>query len=136
MELEAPHFFILRVIDPSLQKKGSIGRISEYINERINFSNYGDAVERITYCPTISERLTEQHRSNKNEYLKGEKRWFLTLDLDFDKAMQMDDWEYDKYILEGFLYCLERPGEVKGFDKAAFKQDIEKIIEAFLYQPA
>ena len=48
----------------------------------------------------------------------------------------MNDIEYGQYILSGFLECLKRPGEVKGFDKTAFKEDMEKIIEAFLHQAA
>ena len=48
----------------------------------------------------------------------------------------MNDWEYNQYVLQGFLQCLERPGEVKGFDKAAFKRDILEIIEGLLQQAA
>ena len=134
--MEAPDFFILLVLDPVLVKKGSIAHLSDYIDERIDLSKYGDAVKGITYSPTISEKMPERHRSNKNKYLKKRKEWFLTIDLDFDKAIQMNDMEYDQYVLSGFLECLERPGELKGFDKAAFKKDIEKIIDAFLHQTA
>ena len=134
--MSVPQFQILPIKDPALRKKGDSGRIIEFVNERIDLSKYGDAVEGITYSPTISEKLSERHRSNKNEYLKSQKRWFLTLDLDYHKALQMNDWEYDQYVLEGFLQCLERPGEVKGFDKAAFKKDILEIIGALLRQAA
>ncbi|MCO6492353.1 MAG: hypothetical protein J5I98_28300 [Phaeodactylibacter sp.] len=134
--MEAPDFFILLVLDPALVKKGSIARISDYIDERIDLSKYGDAVKGITYSPTISEKMPERHRSNKNKYLRKRKEWFLTIDLDFAKAIQMADMEYDQYVLSGLLECLERPGEVKGFDKAAFKKDIEKVVESFLRQIA
>ncbi len=136
MELKVPQFHILSVKGTALRRKGNVGRIITFINERIDLSKYGNSVESITYSPTISEKLSERHRSNKNEYLKEEKRWFLTIDLDYHKALQMNDWEYDQYILEGFLQCLERPGEVKGFDKAAFKKDILEIIGALLRQAA
>ena len=43
----------------------------------------------------------------------------------------MDDWEP---CIRGFLQCLELPGEVKGFDKAAFKRDILEIIEGLMQQ--
>ena len=135
-ELKVPQFHILSVKGPALMRKGNVGRIITFINERIDLSKYGYAVASITYSPTISEKLSERHRSNKNEYLKEEKRWFLTIDLDYHKALQMNDWEYDRYVLEGFLQCLERPGEVKGFDKAAFKKDILEIIGALLRQAA
>jgi len=134
--MEAPQFFILLVIDPPLLKKGNVGYVINFINDRIDLSDYGDVVKGITYSPIISGKLSEQHRSNKNEFLKKRKEWFLTIDLDFDKAIQMNDMEYDQYVLSGFLECLERPGELKGFDKAAFKKDIEKIIDAFLHQTA
>lgn len=68
--------------------------------------------------------------------MRSRKEWFLDIDLDYDKALQMNDWEYGRYVLEGFLQCLERPGEVKGFDKAAFKKDILEIIRALLRQAA
>ena len=136
MELKAPPFFILSVRDQSLIGKGNMAQIIDYINERIDLSKYGDAVEGITYSPTISEKLPERHRSNKNQYLRSRKEWFLNIDLDFDKAIQMSDWEYDQYVLQGFLQCLERPREVKGFDKAAFKRDILEIIEGLLQQAA
>ena len=32
--------------------------------------------------------------------------------------------------------CLERPGKIEGFDKAAFKKDILEIIGALLQQAA
>lgn len=134
--MEAPQFHILSVKDPALRRKGNIGRVIGFINERIDLSKYGNAVEGITYSPTISEKLPEHHRSNENEYLKSRKHWFLTIDLDFNKAVQMNDWEYDQYVLQGLIQCLERPGEVKGFDKAAFKRDIEKIIEELTHQAA
>ena len=136
MELEAPQFFILLVIDPPLQKKGNIGYVINFINDRIDLSKYGNSVKGITYSPIISEKISTRHRSNKNEYLKKRKEWFLTQDLDFDKAIRMNDIEYGQYIFSGFLECLKRPGEVKGFDKTAFKEDMEKIIEAFLHQAA
>ena len=136
MELEAPQFFILSVKDPALRMKGNVGRTIDYINERIDLSKYGDRVKGTTYSPTISEKMPERHRSNRNKYLRKRKEWFLTLDLDFDKAIRMNDREYDQYVLLGLLECLERPGELKGFDKAAFKKDIEEAIEAFLHQTA
>ena len=134
--MEAPDFFILLVLDPVLIKKGNAAHVTDYINERINLSKYGDRVKGITYSPTISEKLPERHRSNKNKYLRKRKEWFLTIDLDFDKAIRMNDLEYDQYVLLGLLECLERPGELKGFDKAAFKKDMEEVIEAFLHQTA
>jgi len=136
MELKAPPFFILSVKDQPLVGKGHTAQIIDYINERIDLSKYGNAVEGITYSPTISKILPERHRSNKNQYLRSRKEWFLNIDLDYGKATQMNDWEYDKYVLQGFLQCLERPGEVKGFDKAAFKRDIREIIEGLLQQAA
>ncbi|MCB9348079.1 MAG: hypothetical protein H6573_11310 [Lewinellaceae bacterium] len=119
-----------------MRKKGNVGRVITYINERLDLSKYGDTVEGITYSPAISEKLPENLRGNENDYIESRKRWFLSIDLDFDKAVQMNDWEYDKYVLEGFLQCLERPGEVKGFDKAAFKRDILEIIEGLMQQAA
>ena len=136
MELKAPQFHILSFKSPALRKKGNVGRVITYINERLDLSKYGDTVEGITYSPAISEKLPENLRGNENDYIESRKRWFLSIDLDFDKAVQMDDWEYDKYVLEGFLQCLERPGEVKGFDKAAFKRDILEIIEGLMQQAA
>lgn len=136
MELEAPQFFILLVIDPALQNKGHAGRVIDYINQRIDLSDYGDVVEGITYSPIISEKISARHRSNKNKYLRSRKEWFLTIDLDFNQATQMNDWEYDKYILDGFIECLERPGAVKGFDKEAFKKDILEVIEGLFRQAA
>ncbi|MCO6488723.1 MAG: hypothetical protein J5I98_09915 [Phaeodactylibacter sp.] len=44
--------------------------------------------------------------------------------------------QYVQYVLQGLIECLERPGEVKGFDKAAFKRDILEIIEGLLQQAA
>lgn len=134
--MEAPQFYILSVKDPTLKMKGNVGRIIDYINQRIDLSKYGDAVKGITYSPTISEKMPERHRTNKNKYLRKRKEWFLTIDLDFAQAIQMADMEYDQYVLSGLLECLERPGEVKGFDKAAFKKDIEEAIESFLRQTA
>ena len=136
MELKAPQFFILLVADPVLLEKGNVAYLIDYINERIVLSKYGDTVAGITYNPAISEKLPENLRGNENDYIKSRKRWFLSIDLDYGKATQMDDWEYDKYVLQGFLQCLERPGEVKGFDKAAFKRDILDIIEGLLQQAA
>ena len=136
MELKAPPFFILSVKDQPLVGKGHMAQIIDYINERIDLPKYGTAVEGITYSPTISEKLPARHRSNKNQYLRSRKEWFLNIDLDYHKALQMNDWQYDQYILEGFLQCLERPGEVKGFDKVAFKKDILEIIGALLRQAA
>ena len=136
MELKAPPFFILSVKDPILIMKGNMAHIINFISERIDLSKYGDTVEGITYSPTISEKLPENLRGNENDYIKSRKRWFLSIDLDYHKALQMNDWEYDQYVLEGFLQCLERPGEVKGFDKAAFKKDILEIIGALLRQAA
>ena len=134
--MSVPQFQILPIKDPALRKKGDSGRIIEFVNERIDLSKYGDTVEGITYSPTISEKLPENLRGNENDYIKSRKRWFLSIDLDYHKALQMNDWEYDQYVLEGFLQCLERPGEVKGFDKAAFKKDILEIIGALLRQAA
>ncbi|MCO6489545.1 MAG: hypothetical protein J5I98_14055 [Phaeodactylibacter sp.] len=113
-----------------------MAHIINYISERIDLSKYGDMVEGITYSPTISEKLPENLRGNENDYIKSRKRWFLSIDLDYHKALQMNDWQYDQYVLEGFLQCLERPGEVKGFDKAAFRKDILEIIGALLRQAA
>ena len=136
MELKAPPFFILLTEDRPLAGKGHMAQVIDYINERLNLSKYGNAVKGITYSPTLSKILPERHRSNKNKYLRGRKEWFLDIDLDYGKALQMNDWEYDRYVLEGFLECLERPGEVKGFDKVAFKKDILEIIEGLLRQAA
>ena len=134
--MEAPAFFILSVKDSPLTRKGNLGRLIDFINHRIDLSKYGDVIKGITYSPTISKMLAERHRSNKNSYLWSRGEWFLTIDLDYDKALQMADWEYDKYILEGLLQCLERPGNIKGFDKAAFVKDIREAIDELLREAA
>ncbi|MCB9037793.1 MAG: hypothetical protein H6557_14355 [Lewinellaceae bacterium] len=33
----------------------------------------------------------------------------------------MNDWEYDQYIPEGFLQCLERPGEIKASRRTSWR---------------
>ncbi|MCB9298192.1 MAG: hypothetical protein H6559_34495 [Lewinellaceae bacterium] len=109
--MEAPDFFILLVLDPALVKKGSIARISDHIDEKIDLSKYGDAVKGITYSPTISEKMPERHRTNKNKYLRKRKEWFLTIDLDFAKAIRMvPTWNTTS------TYCrpARMPGAVRG----------------------
>ncbi len=119
---KVPDFYTLLFIEDRLFEKFNIVEFDNHINANFNLSKYGKTVEQVTYDVTILSQKRPENL-NRNRYFPSQKRMVLSIELDYEKAVQLDKKGMREYLKEGLITCLNRPTKIKGFDFETFRED-------------
>ena len=94
-------------------------RLRSLLNEEIDLARYGDNVQSVLISPLIGSTLTPE-----SKYIPHKKRLNVEFEIDSKKAMDLNEADYFKLMLESFIYAMEEMQLPEDFDFEQFKKDV------------
>ena len=106
-------------------------RLRSLLNEEIDLARYGDNVQSVLISPLIGSTLTPE-----SKYIPHKKRLNVEFEIDSKKAMDLNEADYFKLMLESFIYAMEEMQLPEDFDFEQFKKDVLSLRFEQLQQAA
>ncbi len=106
-------------------------RLKLLLEEALQLSDYGEAIQHIAFSPVIGEVFSPESR-----YDPSRKKLTLEFFMDPEHAVSCTESEFFYAMLHAFLQAMEDSRLPDGFDFEAFKEDLEELQFEQLQQAA
>lgn len=118
------NFTFIKQIDP-----GTIGskfnmsyRLKCLLDKEIDLAKYGEAVKFISFSPIIGDVFPP-----KSKYNRGEKKLSLEFHIDPQQAIEADETQFFRLMLDQFITAMEEMDLPQDFDLLLFKKDLKSL---------
>ena len=124
-------FFTLAFMEKELLDKLDLAKFDAFINQSIDLPRFGEVVKYVGYAPVILKNKRPENL-NHNRFISEHQRLVLSIELDYEQAVELDEEGLMKYLIAGLNETLDRPYELAGFDFDSFKNQL--LAKMYAYQ--
>jgi hypothetical protein len=120
----------------SRDKTREVSLLSDYLNEKINLTDFGKGVNGIWFVAIIMPPDDEIH-TNQIVFHRKTNELSIFWRMDYDRVMAATLPEFKAYLAEFFVEVLQLVKEqkkVKVFDMENFIQTVEKVLPEWIKQ--
>lgn len=120
----------------SRDKTREVSLLSDYLNEKINLTDFGKGVNGIWFVAIIMPPDDEIH-TNEIVFHRKTNELSIFWRMDYDRVMASTLPEFKAYLAEFFVEVLQLVKEqkkVKVFDMENFIQTVEKVLPEWIKQ--
>ena len=97
-------------------------RLNCLLEEQIGLTKYGEAVKHISFSPLIGEVFPPI-----SEYIPSEKTLEVQYLMDPQQAVEADEAQFFRLMLEQFIAAMEEMELPQDFDLPLFKEDLKSL---------
>jgi hypothetical protein len=94
-------------------------RLKCLLEEQIDLSKYGDAIQHISFSPLIGEVFPPESKYNPSK-----KKLKVEYLMNPEQAIEVNEPQFFQLMLEGLMQAMEEMNLPGGFDFETFKKDV------------